>query len=181
MNPVSNYKIGLRFGLFTGLIYIILLFVRYHFAASNPILIGVFTLLTYLVILILFLFTGIARKKELGGSGEMNEIFRSIFIAILITELFYVSFNLVYFKFIDPAFWDNFKANSLSIMEKAGLTKEEIDEKMKGFKDFGQETKPMELIKGYGTGVVVDSIFGLIFAAILRKKKSVNISEEPKK
>jgi len=154
--------------------------VRYHFAASNPILIGVFAILSYLVILLLFLFTGIARKKELGGSGDMKEIFQSIFIAILITELFYILFNLVYFKFIDPAFWENFKATSLSIMEKAGLTKEEIDEKMKGFKDIGQETKPLGLIKGYGTAVVVDSVFGLIFAALLRKKKPVIISEEPK-
>jgi len=180
MNKASKYNLGIRFGLLIGVIYVILLYVRYHFAASNPILIGVFAILSYLVILLLFLFTGIARKKELGGSGDMKEIFQSIFIAILITELFYILFNLVYFKFIDPAFWENFKATSLSIMEKAGLTKEEIDEKMKGFKDIGQETKPLGLIKGYGTAVVVDSVFGLIFAALLRKKKPVIISEEPK-
>ena len=52
--------------------------------------------------------------------------------------------------------------------------------KMKSFKDVGQETKPLGLVKGYGTAVVVDSIFGLIFAALLRKKKPVLISEEPK-
>ncbi|MDP4214341.1 MAG: DUF4199 domain-containing protein [Bacteroidota bacterium] len=181
MTPGSKYNIGIRYGLLTGLIYIIMLFIRYHFAASNPIFIGLFAILTYLVILILFVFTGIARKKEPGGSGEMKEIFQSIFIAILITELFYVMFNLIYFRFVDPAFWDNFKAASLRIMEKAGLTKAEIDEKMRSFKDVGQETKPLGLIKGYGTGVVVDSIFGLIFAALLRKKKSALIPEEPKK
>ena len=129
----SKYNIGIRFGLLTGVIYVILLYVRYHFAASNPIFIGLFAILTYLVILMLFLFTGIARKKELGGSAEMKEIFQSIFIAILITELFYIFFNLIYFKFVDPAFWDNFKATSLAIMEKAGLTKEEIDEKDEEF------------------------------------------------
>ncbi len=181
MNPGSKYNMGIRFGLLTGVIYVLLLFVRYHFAASNPILIGLFAIITYLIILVLFLLTGIARKKELGGSGEMKEIFQSIFITILITELFYILFNLIYFKFVDPAFWENFKATSLSIMEKAGLTREEIDEKMKSFKDVGQETNPMGLIKGYGTGVVVDSIFGLIFAALLRKKKAALISEEPKK
>jgi hypothetical protein len=181
MNKASRYNLGIRFGLLIGVIYVILLYVRYHFAASNPILIGVFSILSYLIILVLFLFTGIARKKELGGSGDMKEIFQSIFIAILITELFYILFNLIYFKFVDPAFWENFRVTSLSIMEKAGLTKEEIDEKMKGFKDVGQETKPMGLIKGYGTAVVVDSVFGLIFAALLRKKKPVFISEEPKK
>jgi hypothetical protein len=180
MNPTSKYTIGIRFGLLTGLIYIVLLFVRYHFTSSNPIFIGLFAILTYFVILVLFLFTGIARKKELGGYGEMKEIFQSIFIAILIAELFYVLFNLIYFKFVDPAFWENFKAASLAFMEKAGLTQNEIDEKMKSFKDVGQETKPMGLLKGYGTSVVVDSIFGLGFAALLRKKKPVFISEEPK-
>jgi hypothetical protein len=181
MNPASKFSTGIRFGLLTGVIYVFLLFVRYHFAASNPIFIGLFAILSYFVILVLYLFTGIARKKELGGSGEMKEIFQSIFITILIAELFYVFFNLIYFKFVDPAFWNHFKATSLTIMEKAGLTKEEIDEKMKGFKDVGQETNPMGLVKGYGTSVVMDSIFGLIFAAILRKKKPILISEEPKK
>jgi len=171
MNPRSKYTIGIRLGLLTGLIYILLLFLRYHFSSSNPIFIGVLAMISYLIILILFLLTGIARKKELGGFGEIREIFQSIFIAILITELCYVVFNLIYFKFVDPAFWENFKATSLAFMEKAGMTQHEIDEKMKSFKDLGQQTNPMGLLKGYGTSVVVDSIFGFIFAALLRKKR----------
>jgi len=173
MNPSSKYTVGIRFGWLTGLFYIVLLFVRYHFSSTNPIFIGLFAILSYLIILTCFLFTGIARRKELGGYGEIREIFQSIFIAILITELFYVLFNLIYFKFVDPAFWENFKAASLAFMEKAGLTQDEINERMKSVKDLGQETNPMGLLKGYGTAVVVDSIFGLIFAALLRKKKPI--------
>jgi len=175
MNPSSKYIIGIRFGLLTGAIYILLLFVRYHFSSSNPIFIVVFATISYLIILLFFLVTGIARKKELGGFAETREIFQSIFIAILITELFYVLFNLIYFRFIDPAFWDHFRSTTLAFMEKAGLTQDEIDEKMKSFKDAGQQTSPLGLLKGYGTSVVVDSIFGLIFAALLRKKKPVII------
>ncbi|HEY4965676.1 MAG TPA: DUF4199 domain-containing protein [Puia sp.] len=180
MNPTSKYQPAVRYGLITGFIYIILLFIRYHFSSSNPIFFGLFAIASYVVILLLFLFTGIRRKKQLGGSGEMKDIFQAIFISILIAELCYVLFNWIYFKFIDPAFWEKLKAASLVIMEKARLPQDQIDEKMKNFKDVDQQTKPWGLIKGYGTGVVVDSIFGLLFASILRTKKPVVISEVPK-
>jgi hypothetical protein len=40
----------------------------------------------------------------------------------------------------------------------------------------------MGLVKGYGFSVIVDSIFGFLFASILRKKKPVfqEILVEPK-
>ena len=170
-NPHSKTNVGVRFGLLTGLIYVLLLFLRYYLSSSNPIFIGVLAVISYLIILMLFLFTGMARRKELGGYGEIREIFQSIFIAILITELCYVIFNLIYFKYIDPAFWEKFRAASLTFMEKAGMAQHEIDERMKSLKDLGQQTNPMGLIKGFGTSVVMDSIFGLIFAALLRKKR----------
>jgi len=175
MNSSSKYSIGTRWGLLIGLVYMVLLFFRYHFSSSNPIFIGVFAMISYLIILTLFLITGMARKKELGGYGELREIFRSIFIAILITELCYMLFNLIYFKWIDPAFWSKFSAASLPYMQKAGWTQDQIDEKIKSFKDLGQQTNPMGLVKGFGTNVVVDSIFGLIFAALLRRKKPQNV------
>lgn len=180
MNANSKYDQAVRYGLITGFIYIVLLFLRYHFTASNPIFFGLLAIVSYVVILVLFLFTGIMRKKQLGGSAEMKVIFQAIFITILITELCYVLFNWVYFKFIDPTFWEKLRAASLDIIEKAKLPQDQIDEKMKSFKDVDQQTKPLGLIKGYGTSVVVDSIFGLLFASILRTKKPVIISEVPK-
>ena len=181
MNQISRSTIGLRFGLLTGLLYMVVLFIRYKHFASSPVSFGLFTLVSYIIILMMFLFTGIARKKELGGYGEYRDIFTSIFIAILIAELFYVVFNLIYFKYIDPAFWDNFKTNTLTYLQKLHSTDAQIDEQMKGFKDMGQQTKPTGLIKGYGFGVIIDSVFGLIFALILRRRKPAaeNISEDP--
>jgi hypothetical protein len=91
-------------------------------------------------------------------------------VAILVTELFYVVFNIIYLKFIDPGFWEKFKTTSLLYLQKLNATQEQIDQQMKSFKDAGQQTKPMGLIKGYGFGVITDCIFGLIFAMILRRK-----------
>jgi hypothetical protein len=178
MKPISKYKIGLRFGLLTGLVYAVLLFFRYRFFATNPVSFAFFVIVSYLLVLGMYLFTGFARKKELGGYGAMNEIFQSIFITILIAEAAYVVFNFIYLKFIDPAFWENFKAGSLSYYQNLKMTDEEIDHAMKGLKDADQQVKPVGLLKGYGFGIVMDSVFGLIFAAILRRKKP-EISEIP--
>ena len=173
MTPTSKYSIGLRFGLLTGLLYVVLLFLRYNFFASNPFSFGLCAIVSYLIILMMYLFAGMARKKELGGYADFKEIFTSIFIAILITEAVYIIFNLVYLKYVDPSFWENFKANMLTYLQKKGLTDDQIDQQMKNFKNVDQQTKPAGLLKGYGYSVIMDSIFGLIFAAILRKTKPV--------
>ncbi len=167
----SKYSLPLRFGLITGLIYAVLLFFRYKFFASDPVKFGLSALVTYIIILLMYLFAGIARKKELGGYGESREIFQSIFIVILINELAYILFNLIYLKYIDPAFWDNLKTTSLSYYQGLKMNNEQMEQRMKSFKDVDQQTKPMGLLKGYGFSVIIDSLFGLIFAAILRKKK----------
>jgi amino acid transporter len=180
INLNSRYDLGVRYGLITGFIYIVLLFLRYHFTSANPVFFGLFAVVTYVIILLLFLYTGISRKKQLGGIAEMKDIFQAIFITILITELCYVLFNWIYFKFIDPSFWEKLRAASLEMMENAKLSQDQIDEKMKNFKDVDQQTKPLGLLKGYGTSVVMDSIFGLLFASILRTKKQINHSEVPK-
>src|SRR5450432_4357352 len=182
MKPTSKYTIGLRFGLLTGLLYVVLLFFRYNFFASNPLSFGLCAITSYLIILMMYLFTGIARKKELGGYADFREIFTSIFIAILITELVYIGFNLVYFKFVDPSFWQNFKTNTLIFLQTKHLTDEQVDQQMKSFKDMDKQTTPANLIKGYGYSVIIDCVFGLIFAIILRKAKPAieEISAEPR-
>jgi hypothetical protein len=178
----SQYTIGLRFGVITGLLYAVLLFLRYRYFASNPIQFGMFAMVTYIIILFMYLLAGLARKKELGGYVEMKETFQAIFIVILITELVYIIFNLIYLKWVDPLFWENLKTTSLTYYQHQKMSVEQMEQAMKGFKDVDQQTKPIGLLKGYGYSVIIDSIFGFIIAAILRKKQPVvaNILDQPK-
>lgn len=169
MTPVSKYRIGLRYGFATGLLYLILLFCRYKFFSSNPRYFVVCAVISYFIILMMYLFTSIARKNELGGFASLKEIFSSVFIVILITELVYVVFNIVYFKIVDPAFWQNFDLSTRTQLQMAHIPGEQIEQQMKSFKELEEQTHPGNLIKGYGFSVIIDSIFGLIFAIILRK------------
>jgi Protein of unknown function (DUF4199) len=169
MAPASKYRIGLRYGFITGLLYIILLFGRFKFFSSNPRYFVLSAVVSYLIILMMYLFTAISRRNELGGYADMKEIFTSVFIVILITELLYLIFNLVYFKIVDPGFWENFQASTRTKLQMAHIPAEQIEQQMKSFKDMEAQSSPGNLIKGYGISVVIDSVFGLIFAIILRK------------
>lgn len=179
MQPTSKYSTGIRYGLITGLVYAVLLFLRYNFFAGGPITLGIFAIISYVVVLVLYFFAGAARKKELVGYADFKDIFQTIFITVLITEIVYVAFTAVYLKYVDPSFFDNFKLATRNFLEKSGqLSQDQIDDKMKSFDDTNQQFTPMGLIKGFGTWVIIDSIIGMIYASILRKKK--DIFQEPK-
>jgi len=173
MQTVSKYKNGVRFGLITGLAYIVLLYIRYAYFASNPRSFNFFALATYIFILLMYLITAFGRRKELGGFGTMKEIFQSIFIAILITEFFYVVFNFIYIKYADPSFVENLLSTTRSFYIKLNYTTEQIDMEMKAVKSLSDAIKPEGLLKGFGTIVIIDSIFGFLFAGILSRKKPV--------
>lgn len=173
MKSKVNYAVGLRFGIIAFLLYCVLLFLRYHFFAASLLSLLVFTFVSYLIILIVFFLTGYYRKKEQGGFAEFREIFQSIFIAILLAELGYLIFNLIYLKYVDPEFFNKFKQSMRVFLENANQSDEVIDQQMDKIKDMSDQLKPLNQLKGLGVNILIDSVFGMIFAAILRKKKEV--------
>ena len=173
MRPPSKYRTGIRYGIIIGVIYAILLFLRYKFFSTTPLSFGIFMFASYLTVLILYLFAGIARKKELVGYADFKDIFRTIFIAILITEAVYIIFNSIYLKYVDPSFFDNFKLVTRDYLEKHGATQNQVDQQMKNFDEAHKQMSPLELMKGFASWIVIDSIIGMIYAAILRKKKDI--------
>ena len=173
MQKVSKYGVGLRFGVIAGLLYAVLLYLRYTVFGANPVSFGLCTAVSYLIILLMYTFAGITQKKQFGGYGEMKDIFQAIFITILIAEIAYVIFNFIYLKYINPSFWFYYRSRSLQYYHSAKLTDAQINQIMDRMKDVDKETRPFGLLKGYGFAVVVDSIFGLIVAAILKKRKPV--------
>ena len=138
-----------------------------------------FSIASYFVIILCFLTAAIKRKKELGGYVHTREIFQTVFVSILITEALYVLFVIIYTKFIDPGFLKNFESSSRAYYHSQSLTVQNTEDAMKAVDNLTAQLKPSGLIVGFGPAVVIDSIFGFIFAFILRKPKP--LSEESKK
>src|SRR5687768_13201638 len=100
MNNPSKYKTGLIFGLIAGIVYVLILFVRYNYFGKNPQELGIISVAGYFVLIILFFMAAYTRKRQLGGYAEVKDLFSTIFVVILLAELCFCLFNYVYLKYI---------------------------------------------------------------------------------
>jgi len=171
MQSKSKYAVGLRYGISGGIICCILLFIRYRYMATDPLSFGGFAAVSYLFFLVLFYFTGVARKKQLGGYADFKELFQAILLAIILTELAYAVFSFVYLMYVEPGFFDRFLRTSKANFKKAGWTDERIGVQMDKFKDSFTQLSPANALKGMGMWIVIDCIFGSIFSAVLKKNE----------
>lgn len=168
----NKYSLGITFGIITGLVYVVLLFIRYNYFAFSPVAYNTFAFIAYIIILILYLVCGIRRKKQLGEYSETKEIFLTLFIAILITETIYVVFNYVYLTFIDPDFMNKYLQVTYDYLSHKGINTEGIEAQMDKMKD---QTKSLSSfafsLVGLGIWIIIDSIICLILSLALRKPK----------
>lgn len=171
MEQSSKTKTGIRFGILTGIIYMLVLVARYKLGNTQAEL-GMTAAAGYAVVVLFFILAALARKKQLGGFASLRELFGTIFIVILITELCFTVFNIVYLRYIDPGYLDRFEQQTLAWMQQAKRPEQE----RKLFLEALQEQKQVgfgTLALGFAQSVVVDSIVGLIIAFILKKNKPV--------
>ena len=166
----QSLSIPLKLGVFIGLVYSVLIFIENKFFYSNPIQFGIVKLLGYSIVISGYFYTGYLSRKEAGGYITFQECLKAMLLAIAITELIYLMFSILYIKVIDPFFIEKMKAASLAFLQRAKMPEEQINEQMKGFNEAGKITI-WNQIQAYGFSIIIDAVFALIFAAILKKPK----------
>lgn len=171
MSESFTYKTGLKWGIAGALLYIILLYFRYVHFATDPVTFGGFASLSYIVILVFFFFAARARRKQGNGLASFRDIFQSILLTILITELGYAIFNLIYLHYIKPDFFLVFKEKTRVLLQKANLEKEKIDIQLSTFDNIAKQYTLANIAKGFGMWILIDCIFGVIYSSLLKKTK----------
>jgi glucan phosphoethanolaminetransferase (alkaline phosphatase superfamily) len=173
----SNVQNGLVFGVIIGLVYCISLFLRYNQTSSGPIMIGLIAICFYLIVIAFLFFCGLKRRKELGGFIVLKDAFQTIFVAILVAELIYTIFNIIYLKFIDPNYFDKLYTAMESFIEKSikdDTQREQAMDKLKSQLETQKSTvTPKGIFLGYLISVAITGIFGFIAALIIKKQKPV--------
>lgn len=172
MNETSKYTTGIKWGIAGALVYIVLLYFRYFYCATDPVTFGGFASLSYIAILILFYFAARARKKQGNGFASFKEIFQSVLLTILITELGYALFNLIYLHFVNPDFFPHFKAKTGALLEKANLDKDKVDLQLSTFDNIAKQYTIANIVKGFGMWILIDCIFGVVYSSLLKKTKT---------
>jgi len=172
MQKKDNVSHGLRWGTIIGIIYCVLLFLRYYLGVKNPIVFGAITLCSFIIILVLLLVCGLKRKKQLGGYIEVKDAFQTMFVAVICFEIFYTAFNFIYLKYINPDFFQQLKDATEAFMVNNKVSQKDIDNSVS--KIDLQASKNMNLGTSFlslAYSVLISGIFALIFALIIKKKK----------
>ena len=157
-------------GIIIGLVYCLLIFVENQFFYTNPLQFAGMKFLFYVFILVGYFYTGWLSKQQLGGYITFQECLKSVLLAITIAELIYLLFSIAYIKFIDPTFMDKLKAATQDYLISKNVPQENIDATISKFNDSGKLTI-WAAIQSYGFAIIIDAIFGVIIALILKKPR----------
>lgn len=173
MDTAQNSDMSpLKMGIILGLLYCVFIFIQNQFFYANPLQFAVVKGLCYIIVLAGVFYVGYTAKKDQGGFITFQDCLKDMLITIAILELIYVVFGILYVKFIDPTFIDKMKVAYLAYFEKAKMPEEEINKQMERFNEAGKITA-WNIIQTYGFALIIDAVFAVIFAAILKKNKPV--------
>jgi riboflavin transporter FmnP len=181
MQKETNIQHGLKWGVIIGIVYTLFLFLRYYLGAENPVLLGVFTFTGYLVVLILLLVSGFQRRKLSGGYITLKDAFQTMFVSVIVFELFFAIFNYIYLQYINPDFFVSMKNSLEEMMTRSNIDQDRIDEMLEKMDtDAAKELGFVSSLKSFAFSLVISGIFALIFALIIRRKKDVFLeSDQP--
>lgn len=170
---------AVKWGIIIGLVYCVLLWLRYSMGSDNLIMLGVWSFVGFVIVIILLVISGIQLRKKAGGYIDFKEIFKYLFIAVLIYEAFYAIFNFIYIKYVDPEFFTKLKLSMEELLAKSGESQDKMDEALEKMdKDAAAATTIGGLIKSYLISVAISGTCALIIAAIIKKKKDPFLVEQ---
>lgn len=176
MNKDSSGAHGIKWGLIIGLAYALLLYLRYAVGSNNVVLFGLFTIVGFIAVLVLLLVSGFQFRKQNGGFVEMKELFKTLFIAVLIFEAFYALFTFVYLKYVDPEFFAKLRNSSETLLISAGQPQPEIDKTLANIDKMSESSKNVnvfDVLKSYLYAVGITGLFALLFAFIIKRQPPV--------
>lgn len=172
MQRESNLSHGMKWGLIIGIVYCILLYLRFSTGASNPVLFSAWAFIGYIIVLVLLLISGFQLRKKNGGFIELKEVFKVLFLSVLIFELFYAVFNFIYLKYIDPEFFQKLKDSTEVLLQKSKQSQSEIDKLLKNIDpDSGRKMTIFDVLKTYLFYISISGLCAFLFSLIIRKKQ----------
>jgi len=174
MQKENSGSHGLKWGIIIGIVYCIMLFLRFNIGANNAAIFTGLILVGFLTVVILLFICGIQFRKKNGGYVEMKEAFKTMFIAVLVLELFYSVFTMVYLKYVDPQFFSKFRTSTENMLNIAKQSQEYNDRVLNTIDQWAAQAKSLtvfDFLKTYLYNVAVTGLFALIFAFIIKKKQ----------
>ncbi|SHE74527.1 Protein of unknown function [Mariniphaga anaerophila] len=174
--PVSLWKSSLTYGIYLGLISILLSVIIYitglieKLGLMGTALIGIASLVLTFVFLLIF---SKNYRKEMGGYISFSDAFQFGLLAILFSVILSTVYNYIFHTLIDPEYTKNImmvmQQKTITYMENAGVPETQIDKAIEKFEDLPSLWDTLR--QGIVSGLISGVILSLITAAIVKKKE----------
>ena len=176
MKTNSGFALGLKGGIIIGIVYAILLWIKYTFLGHHPFGFWASGFVSYAIIIACMVVLGMHRKHNLGGFAEIKDIFQPLFIAIILIELAYLLFTFYYLNYLNPDFFEGYKKALAGFGESRNVDAKKVAEQISLIAEQQKSSHDFWLMfKGiFLRWVIVDSVFAMMIAFFLRKKKPEN-------
>jgi hypothetical protein len=168
----QNLSLPVKMGSILGILYCVLIYLQNQFFYKNPLQFSLIKIFCYFIIIAGIFYTGYLSKKQMGGYITFQECLKAMLLAIAIAELFYLVFSAVYVKYIEPGFFIKLKSSWQQFFVKNNIPQDQINANLQKFDDAGKITA-WALIQSYGFSIIIDAVFAVIIAALLKKQKTV--------
>ena len=176
MNEIIK-KNGIKFGIISGIIGILSMIIPYVLNLSLLVQwwYGLSILLIYFIIGCILL---INTRKELNDVLSFKDAFKTYFISALIGIFIGLVFNIIFFNYVDTEVAHQVKElnieTTVAMMKKFGAPTSSIKEAVEKLEDYNQ-FGVVEQLKGIIWSLIGSIIFGLILAAIFKRKPKEQI------
>ena len=168
----TGVRLGLQAGLLIGLVYVLLLWIKFTFLSFSPFAFYLGSFVSYFLVLACLSVMAHRYRQKLGGYAEIRTLFQPLFIAVIVMELFYVLFTYLYLNYVNPTFFDQFYIATENFVKSRNMDPERGKNQLQIVRDQATASKSLwGLLKSIlPRWIVIDSIFALMIALVLRKK-----------
>jgi hypothetical protein len=174
--PMKPDAIGIQYGILAGIANILIIMVAY---LTNPDLMFSYWLgtLTFLIPILLITLAALKHRQIQDGYVTFKEVFRTIFLVILIASTILIVFDYIFYNMIAPDMMERVKEFSINKLEayREALGEQGYDAAIERIEqqDRGLRTEAMSLV----FFIIFYSLIGLIVAAIVKRKKPLALHD----
>lgn len=173
----NSYKLAMTYGLYFGLISIILSVIIWatnfmeYLGLFGSVLLGILQLV--LLVFLLIYFTKLYRNNELGGKITFGQAFVFGVLIVVFSTVISSLYSYIFNKFIDPDYAQRIMTmmqdKTYQWMSGNGVPQDQIDSAMQKFEAKGIPSPIETLITSMEFGLIGGAIMSLISSAIIKK------------
>lgn len=164
--------------LILGLLYCILIFVQNQYLYKSPIMFSGAKFVCYIIIMVGMLIMGFKFRKDQGGYIGFKDALQAFLVIVVVIEIMYTLFGVIYNLAIEPEFVNKLKVAWLQYADNLPIPEEQREEMkdrmLQPFEsgDAGKVTVK-NVLSGFGFSLLIDGIVAILFSAIIKKNKPV--------